>query len=630
MIRPFLGLRDPLFALSLLAIDPQLKGVLIGGPSGTGKSVLARAARVLWPRDTPFVEVPLHCTLERLVGGRVLLSSLPKKDAQRRPKSLLARADGGVLFVDDIHLLPAPVLAVLLQALSSGRVVVEREGLSLHYPSRFVLIGTFNPLEAPLPDVLLHAVAFTVQTKTLRDLETRMFLAGRSSRELIIPEDIVETVQAGRRVLPAVHLGEKHLQELCAVASRMGVEGNRSELFAVRCARANAALHRRVPVTRGDVDLAIRLVYLPRVGDSVLPAGETGEQAAEGTSRPQSQEGERNPRQEQSAQGKKGQRSRRAGEKTDTGKARESTTDAETGTRSFFLNLPLQDQQVVLPELPEPDVPAGDTRLHNGRRIGRLNFQGGRFIRAVPGHPTQGRVDVLATLKAAALDGALKSDRKHRAVRIQPHHVHIKQFERKNGWLFLFVVDASGSMVLNHLDAARQAALELLNQAYIHRDRVALLTFQGEAARLVLPPGGGISRAHQALQVLRTGGRTPLSDALAKSLTLVSRARERWQVAGTVLVLFTDGRANQPLQRVRGRDARKQVAWQEVQQLATRLRQHLQGAVVFDVRVIRMPGGPAEQLARWLNAAYVHFSQTAKKSLTPHVTFLVRHGDRHR
>ncbi|RMG67172.1 MAG: VWA domain-containing protein [Calditrichaeota bacterium] len=625
MIRPFLGLRDPLFALSLLAIDPHLKGVLIGGPSGTGKSALARAARVLWPEGTPFVEVPLHCTLERLVGGRALFGGGQRASISPPNKGLLARAHGGVLFVDDIHLLPLPLLAVLVQTLSSGEVCLEREGLSCRYPSRFVLVATFNPQEAPLPELLLHSVAFTVQTHTLRDLETRMYLAGQQGQGLIIPADIVQSVQEARRILPQVNLVEKHLRELCAVATRMGVEGNRCEFFAVRCARANAALHRRVPVTRGDVDLAIRLVYLPRVGESVLPGGESGDQPAEGHQPPQRKASNEQPRPDQPAEAHWENPNSRDGNRSAGGGEADGQRSAARA-RQLFRDLPLAGGQVEIPELPEPGRPAMGSPVQGGRRGGLLNFRGGRYIRAVPGSPARGRVDVLATLKAAALDHAIRSRQAAQGWRVQPHHVHIKQFERKSGWLFLFVVDASGSMVLNHLDAARQAALQLLQQAYIHRDRVALLTFQGEGAKLVLPPGGGISRARRALQVMRTGGRTPLSDALSKCMTLAVRARQRWQVAGTVLVLFTDGRANQPLQPVKGRDARKEAAWREVQQLALHLRSHLDAAVVFDVRVLHIPGGPAEQLARWLGATYLHFSQTGRKTLAAQVAGLVRPG----
>ncbi len=610
MIRPFLGLRDPLFALSLVAIDPGLKGVMIGGPPGTGKTVLVRAARRLWPAGTPFVELPLNCTVDRLIGGIDLERSCQVGHPVVMP-GLLAQAHGGVLFVDEINLLPPEIAHIVLQALSREEVLLEREGLSHRYPARFVLVGTFNPEEAPLSPVFTESVAFTVSTRTLPDWETRAFLAQKAGREIVLPEDIPQSVDIARRVLPQVQLAEKALRELCAVATRTGVIGNRAEIFAVRCARANAALHKRVPVTRGDVDLAIRLVYLPRVGESVLPG--SAQQADASLNRRREEQASTSPA------GSDGATSGEIRDELQPQTAAETKAAQETQSRrqvrqweEMIFRNELEELRGFGGELPELRPVSMPKQRDTGKAVGRhragVNLHRGRHLRSVPGDPRRGRLDLYATLKAAALAAPLRRKEAAGKIPVRKEDFRIKQFRRRSGLLFIFVVDASGSMALNHLTAARKAALSLLEKAYIHRDKVALITFRGEEAEVVLSPGGGISRASRALQVLRTGGRTPLSAALLKAWEIAAQAQQRWGVAGSVLVLFTDGRANQPLIPVVDKDERKQRSWEEIFRISGKLREVLAAAMVFDVRIMFVPGGRGQRLAEWLGAHYIHLT----------------------
>jgi magnesium chelatase subunit D len=270
------------------------------------------------------------------------------------------------------------------------------------------------------------------------------------------------------------------------------------------------------------------------------------------------------------------------------------------------------------------------------RRSGRSGSRGatsgtrGRHIRSVPGRPGQGRLDVVATLRAAAPwqnvrkatdDRRLTTDpladltetvvgRRSSVVALRAEDLHIKKFRSKAGTLFCFVVDASGSMALHRMRQAKGAVNALLQQAYVHRDQVALLAFRGERAEVLLPPSQSVELAKRALDVLPTGGGTPLAAALLSAYQVAEQARSRG-IHRTTLVLITDGRPNIPLRPDPNADKNQRLeqARSEVQTLATRLRLAGLGAVVIDTQRSYVSRGEAQQLAQWLGGRYVYLPQ---------------------
>ncbi len=605
-MKPLLGLRDPLFAISLLAIDPGLKGVVIGGPPGTGKTLVARSARAFWPEYTPFIEIPLGCSLDRLVGSVDFVQSHQQKQIIFEP-GLLAQAHKGIVYVDEINLLPMEIRTILFQALDTGMVRVEREGVSTTFPAEFVLIGTYNPAEGKLPEAFLDRLAFSVQTRTLQDVETRMYITRQAANRLIIPSDMIDSVAFARRILPQVTISEKYVKELCAVATRTGVEGNRAEVFAVRCAKADAALHRRTMVTQGDVDLAIRLIYVPRGGGESLPGSEA-----------------------LSDEMQEGIHPHKAGDKPNSSQEKARNTDGELQNRSDAPQKELQSETAkgkgeadeIAPrpqeyqiqseksrgiQLPVMEVPHSRGQ-RSGKHTGGVNFRRGRHIRSIPwgGNPHRARVDILNTLKRAALASPLRHSSSNRGIDVRPEDIVVKQYRRRAGLLVIFAVDASGSMVFNRLGAAKGAAISLLKEAYVYRDQVAVINFCRNHARMLLTPGGGLTKATGALRRMPAGGRTPLPAALAQVLEIATHATTRYNVAGTVLVLITDGRANQPLVPVADREEREARAFREMKTLAVQLRSKLVGSIVIDTRKMQLKGSEAWHLARWLNAQYVY------------------------
>ncbi len=610
----FPGLKDPQIALSLLALDPGLRGVLIGGPSGTGKTMVARAAAALLPKGKPFVNLPLGCTLERLVGG--IDWEMSYRSGKLVPQAgLLAQAHGGFLYVDEINLLSPDLQAVLLQVLQEGEVRLEREGLSHRFPACFSLIGTFNPVEAELPSALSERVAFTVYTDTLKHLSWRVFLANQVVRgaPMELPVDIVQRVERARDWLPEVCVREEQVVKLCEMATQTGVEGNRAEVFALRCAKANAALHHRAVVTDSDIDLAVRLVYLSRLGAVPMPGEEELDIAniSEKSSRKKRMSAPREPEQEESGpESKQPQQENYQGGQPSQPK---NEGDTGEGRGQNIKDLPNLDVE-KLGEVPLPTLSGNTHRVKKaGKHMSGLNFKRGRHTRSVPGLPSQGRIDVPATLKAALLN---RPAGQSGIPSIKREDYRIKQYRQRSGLLFVFAVDGSGSMAINHFGAAKGAALSLLEKAYVYRDQVAMIYFRHKEANLLLAPGTSLSKASSALSRIPAGGRTPIAAALVKTIKLAQQALARREVGGVVLLLFTDGRANQPLVEAATGQELETAAMKELQPLCQAVKEHLDTCIVFDTRRSHKVCQSGRDLAHWLDARYIHLPRLCIEDIT--------------
>src|SRR5882757_9375408 len=189
------GQEELKLALILIAIDPTIGGVLITGERGTAKSTAARGLAALLPRtlegkSAPFVELPIGATEDRVVGSLDLSRVLQEGSSELR-SGLLARADGGVLYVDEVNLLPDHIVDLLLDAASSGWVTVERDGLSAGEAARFVLIGTMNPEEGELRPQFLDRFGLSVEVRGLDTQELRMAAVGKRLEFDADPQSVI-------------------------------------------------------------------------------------------------------------------------------------------------------------------------------------------------------------------------------------------------------------------------------------------------------------------------------------------------------------------------------------------------------------------------------------------------------
>ena len=262
-------------ALLLAAVDERIGGVLISGPRGNAKSTAARALAGLLP-GAPFVNLPLAASLEQLVGTLSLEDALRDGEVRLAP-GLVARAHGGVLYVDEVNLLPDALVDALLDVAASGTNTVERDGISRQHAARFVLVGTMNPEEGDLRPQLLDRFGLFVSLDNpgdpvQRQAIVRTRLAFDHDPDTVFREHEVEQarlqarVAAARASLPGLAWHDDVLQRAADLALAAGVDGVRADLVMLRAARAQAALEGRDRICVEHVDAVAEFALAHRRG----------------------------------------------------------------------------------------------------------------------------------------------------------------------------------------------------------------------------------------------------------------------------------------------------------------------------------------------------------------------------
>ena len=260
-------------ALLLVAIDPGIGGVLVEGPRGTAKSTAARSLAELLP-GSAFVPLPLGASLEHLVGTLDLDEALAGHAVRFRP-GLLARADGGVLYVDEVNLLPDLLVDALLDAAASGMHVVERDGVSQAHAARFALIGTMNPEEGALRPQLLDRFGLDVALDNLTDPAVREAAvrdrlafdtdpAAFRTRHGAALRELTGRLAHARQRAPTLDSGDTVFARVTTLCLAARVDGLRADLVLLRAARALAAWEEASAVTPAHVDQVAELVLRHR------------------------------------------------------------------------------------------------------------------------------------------------------------------------------------------------------------------------------------------------------------------------------------------------------------------------------------------------------------------------------
>mmetsp|Transcript_22269 Transcript_22269/g.40147 ORF Transcript_22269/g.40147 Transcript_22269/m.40147 type:complete len:799 (-) Transcript_22269:238-2634(-) len=595
-------------ALLLATVNNRMGGIVISGGKGTGKSVMARALHQLLPpievikgspfnidpeaefgmddllkkdilnggtplseRETevipaPFVQIPLNVMEDRLIGAADLEESIKTGKTVFSP-GLLAKAHRGILYVDDINLLDEETANILLNVVTEGNVIVEREGISIRYPCRPLLIATFNPDEGELRDHLLDriAVALSADAQPM-DIEQRVEAVdcvmnfapsgkqGNEDAEIALRDaienegDLKTALVFAREYLKDLKIAPSQIQYLCEEAIRAGCQGHRAEIFASEVARASAALEGR-QITSEDLRLAVKLAIAPR-GTFINTPMDEDEMMPPPPPPPPPPMDEQDQDQDQDEQEE---------DKEDEEEEEDENDEDEEDDENEAPDVPEVPQEFMfdVDSTPmDPDLIEFSSRERSGKGGGRgliFSQDRGRYIKPMLPKGKVTRLAVDATLRTAAVYQKSRRARsvgtktEGRGVFIEQSDVRIKKMARKAGSLIIFVVDASGSMALNRMNAAKGAAMSLLTEAYQSRDQISLIPFQGVAADVLLPPTKSIAMAKKRLEQMPCGGGSPLAHALQLATLTGLNAQKSGDVGKVVVVMISDGRANVPL-----------------------------------------------------------------------------------
>lgn len=649
-------------ALLLNAINSRVGGVLIRGEKGTAKSTAVRALARLLPsitviegcpysclperpvglchvcqgraavgeplptvvRATRLVELPVSASEDRVVGSLDLEHAITEGQRRFEP-GLLAQVNRGLLYVDEVNLLDDHLVDLLLDAAAMGVNTVEREGVSISHPARFILVGTMNPEEGELRPQLLDRFGLAVEVAGLTDVASRVAVIERRMAYEADPqgfivqwqsaeEELAAKVVAARELLPAVRIDSSDMAAVASLCLELGVDGHRADLTILETARTHAAWSGRTSLGVEDIRIAAELA-LPhrmrrqpftdikldeqRVAQTLERSGKPADAGASDDVKKKGDVGDKVEHGEGGDDSAGGD-----GSVTPVGSAggteASQANDTSSGGKQYHADQMFRTRRLE---------GTGDKRLRKAagkRSRTRTTRKQGRYIRS----RRVARVTDLAldaTLREAAIYQRKRRDELNHTIAV-PHRrrprVLIRKADlrqkvrvRRTRNAVCFVVDASWSMAAEErMQATKAAVLSLLRDAYQRRDRVGLVSFQRDYARVLLPLTSSVELAQKRLQSMPTGGKTPLARGMLTAFELLEKARRQDEEILPLMVLLTDGQANVAIGNL--------PPQQEAYQIADLIAAHEIRAIVIDTEHPNFERGLSRALAEHLKGSY--------------------------
>ncbi len=577
-------------ALMCAVLDDKIKGVIIRGPSGTAKSVLVRSFSHL--TDRRIIEVPQNISDEQLFGGLDIEKAI-KEGKVVILDGLLQRADGNILYLDNINLFDNRTVGSLMESVLSENVIVEREGISSEYPLHTTVMATMDPAEKEIPGVISDRFDICVSVFTERDIERRADITyteirfregpeAMASEYEVFDREQTERIVLARSILPRISLDTEQVSKIAAICDGLGVKGHRGDISVARVSMALAALDGRTSVEDGDIHdasvmcLTHRRANIEKEEDvEVIPIQDD----------------------------------------VDVMELVETEVDVEDIDIDKIV---IKDPAVTtacptdrgddlcreVKDTIDQIVEFEEIRLHEmvgikNRRSDRTDSRrSGRYhgFRIPGGKTSDPAFD--ATLRAAAPYQRTR-DPNGLSMVIESQDIREKVRTRRDSCSFLFMVDVSGSLVVGSMMAVVQGAIRsMLNENYVKRDKVALMTFRSNRADMVVPFTRSVDRICDTLSSTPTGDSTPLNLALLTARDYLNNYLRKHPDERCYVMIITDGQGNVPI--ISGNEPVS-----ELKKLAPIMNIRNTEWIVIDSSDGKTGKKDAVKLARWLKARYV-------------------------
>lgn len=620
------GMDDSKRAILCSVVNPRIRTVLIRGGAGSAKTVLSRAAGALTGKKV--VNIPLNVTEEQLFGGMDIDATI----REGRPvvqKGILSRADGNILYVDDVNLLDSRVLASLMDCVLSGRVVLEREGVSGEYSCDTTLIATMNPQDSDISSHLLDRFDLCAYSSFPEDVDERREILKRNMDHQHDPKGFMELfaddeekvrtdVDTAKKILPLVTMSDELMGVAVELTSRVAADGFRGDIAMVNTAMTLAALNGRDEVMRKDVEEAAMICLAHRRNYSPEPPPQHPE-PPEPPEPPE--DDDRDDDRDDNNDDNNDDMMDQPPPQSDNQDDREEPPEPPDQDFQDMLDemmFEIGEQFRVIDYLDDGRRVVRRTSSRKGRRaMVESSDTTGRYARSrqVDDRPRDIAFD--ATIRAAA-PYQKSRDKGDLSISIKSQDIRQKVRERRSGCTILFLVDASGSLgVRKRMSAVKGAVLSMLRDSYVKRDRIGMMAFRRDSAELILPPTRSVEYSYRKLEELPTGGKTPLGEALITVNEFMTSYSRSHQGEMCYIVLITDGRANVPVSA--GVDANE-----EARKLAADMAIPQVGWIVVDASSGFVRFDNAERLAMELGGTYFRLEDLNADRLAESVRAAIR------
>ena len=588
------------------------------------------------------MDLPIGATEDRVLGSIDFSATLKGCGKPVFLPGLLACANRGILYIDEVNLLPAHLVDVLLDASASGFNTVQREGLTLEHPANFIMIGTMNPEEGDLRPQLLDRFGLMCNVRAPRDVALRSSVIRQRmaferdpktfrDRWQASETDLSERIKAARDRLPTMDVPDDFLLLISTICVEFGVASLRADITLYKTAVALAAWEGKPTVEKEDIKQAAKWALAHRKHqnpfDSPSPPPSDNNSEEENrmdqilNSPPPKSEGENSDQNQQQEQHQQGQSeidqppdlqenspafddcNEPPQTEEDSYHNNNDTGEDDKNIQTFTASKPHQIKKL---QLKQQHI---NGKAGSGKRNTLPNNPSnvGRYARSTP---TSKPVDLAldATLRAAAVNGL---DESTGMPIILAQNWRKKVRHSTTDTLILFVVDASGSMSARHrMEAVKGAVMALLQDAYQQRDRVGVISFRGPKAEVLLEATNSVELAEKKLKRLPTGGRTPLAHALALSHETLRRVLSKDPEQALLLIVLSDGKANVPMPEAPTGDA-----WKQTEENAAGLASLAVPTLFLDTDSGHVRVGRGKELAELLGADYLILEDLTTDSL---------------